>query len=89
MFAPRATKTPIARRRNKTASATASDLLALLRQVPSMTQARDAQVLGLTKSGAYAALKRAERVGHIRKLKHGRRLTYEVITGPASQTRIL
>ena len=89
VFVPRAAKTPSARRRNKTVSITTRDLLVLLRQEPSATQARVAQVLGMTKSGAYAALKRAERVGHIRKLKHGRRCTYEVITDLALQTRIL
>ena len=88
-FETRAAKTPSARRRNKTSSATTRALLALLKQEPSATQARVAQVLGITKSGAYAALKRAERVGHIRKLKHGRRCTYEVITDSVSQTRIL
>lgn len=77
-----AAKTPSARRRNKTMSATTRDLLALLRREPSATQARVAQVLGMTKSGACAALKRAEKVGHIRKLKHGRRCTYEVLTSP-------
>ena len=88
-FEARAAKTPSARRRNKTVSTTTRNLLALLKQEPSATLARIAQVLGMTKSGAYAALKRAERVGHIRKLKHGRRCTYEVITDPDLQTRIL
>lgn len=81
-FETRAAKTRSARRKDKPASATTRALLALLKQEPSAPQARVAQVLGITPSGAYAALKRAEKVGHIRKSKHGRRCTYEVITGP-------
>lgn len=81
-FEMRAAKTRSARRKDKPASATTRALLALLKQEPSASQARVAQALGITPSGAYAALKRAEKVGHIRKSKHGRRCTYEVITGP-------
>lgn len=57
-------------------------LLRLLREEPQATNGRVAQVLGLAKSGAYAALRRAEEAGHIRRMKQGKTRTCQVLVDP-------
>ena len=76
----------------KNMSETMKSLLTLLMREPSATQARVAEVLGMTKSGAYSALKRAGMAGYIRKSKRGRTCTYTVLVSldaEVTQVRIL
>ena len=65
-------------------SETTRSLLKLLLQDPTATLAQVAEELSITRGGAYAALKRAESGGHIRKMKQGHVCTYTVLTDPDS-----
>lgn len=63
-------------------SETTRSLLEFLLQDPTATLAQVAEKLRITRGGAYAALKRAESDGHIRKMKQGSVCTYTVLTDP-------
>ena len=63
-------------------SAKRRDLLRLLQKEPQATDARIAEVLGLTRSGAYSALISAEKAGYIRITKQGKVRTCKVLVDP-------
>ena len=76
-------------RNNKEMSPSMKALLALLRKEPTATQARIAEVLGITRSGAYSARKRAEENGYISKTRQGRTCTHKVLAHSDSESEAL